>query len=454
MIIYNRSMKKSGLVTIHVFLFMLIVLVSCKDAEKITKPARITADTPKAATEAPVPTPAPQVVLEEESQLLAADLFRSESEFCQSDEDGTAFNNVCKDGTLIVSQSKNRIRRDIFMHKYISVKATELFSLEADISSFAADSLEIDQNQYGLYFIDQEGVYHAVHITGKYYNFETWSFEEEFRITERYNLTFSPFIKPAGQRNHLRLVCTNKSCDFSVNGELTGRVPQLAGAVPSAVGFFTVSAWDQQFGHVHFESLEARALSENLPETQHYLLIDGLEEDTGTFTQMGLSGAFSSFEEDGFHFSPVIPFGYYAAKAGPSLADISVRVTVTMAVDPKKSSSRYAGLICRSSLEGMYMAVIRANGTYTIFRDTPTYPLTLMAERTSDAIKTGLSENELRLDCIGDQIDFYINQTRVESLTDSRLGLNFGRAGLFTKSGSEPDVNAVIFSNFSIEEIL
>jgi hypothetical protein len=99
------------------------------------------------------------------------------------------------------------------------------------------------------------------------------------------------------------------------------------------------------------------------------------------------------------------------------------------------------------------MAVVRGDGTYTIFRDSPQRPFALLAEKASEVILPGFVENKLRLDCIGDQIDFYINNAQVESLTDTRYGLLFGRAGLITKAGGTPDADAVIFSNFSITEV-
>jgi len=99
------------------------------------------------------------------------------------------------------------------------------------------------------------------------------------------------------------------------------------------------------------------------------------------------------------------------------------------------------------------MAVIRADGTYSIFRDTPQRPFALLAERKSDTILTGVTDNVLKLECIGNQINFYVNGTQVEALTDSRYGLQFGRSGLFTKAGGEPSPDAIIFKDLVIKEI-
>jgi hypothetical protein len=98
--------------------------------------------------------------------------------------------------------------------------------------------------------------------------------------------------------------------------------------------------------------------------------------------------------------------------------------------------------------------VIRSDGIYFIYRDTPSRPMALLARKSSDLIHTGgLAENRLRLDCVGSQLDFYINGSLEESLDDTRMGLNFGRAGLFTKAGGNPNPDAFIFSDFSVREI-
>jgi hypothetical protein len=148
-----------------------------------------------------------------------------------------------------------------------------------------------------------------------------------------------------------------------------------------------------------------------------------------------------------------VPFNFYSAATGPSLADISVEVTITMQIDPGVSGSQFAGVACRASQEGAYLAVIKVDGTYTLFRDTPKRPLAVLARKESDAILPGRESNRLRLDCRGDQIDFFINDTQVASVQDSRYNVSFGRAGLYTKAGSDPNENAIVFSDLLITEL-
>jgi hypothetical protein len=220
-----------------------------------------------------------------------------------------------------------------------------------------------------------------------------------------------------------------------------------------AVGLFAASRWDQRFGQLVLSDFQASEILVSDRPLQPFLLSDDLREDRGLFSQTILSGAFDLFSDEGFHFSPLIQYGYYSVRGGPALGDSSVEVTIKMEVYPQRRASQYAGITCRSSMAGMYMAVIRADGIYFIYRDTPSRPFALLAKRTSEFIHTGLTENRLRLDCVGSQLNFHINDTLVESIDDSRFGLNFGRAGLFTKAGGDPNPDAFIFSDFSVQEV-
>jgi len=257
----------------------------------------------------------------------------------------------------------------------------------------------------------------------------------------------------AGRSNNFTLTCGWESCDLFANDALIACSPFGTGEGISAIGYFTASSWDEQFGSVTLERLEVVELSGSLPELQHFTLMDDLSSDRGTFSKMGLSGAFSEFDQDGFHFSPVIPYGYYAAKADPALADVSVSAVVNMDMVPGVKATQYAGVVCRSSFDGKYMAILRVDGTYTIYRDAVRRPFALLAKDQVLGIRTGRSDNTLRLDCVGDTISLYVNGSLVESFTDTRYGLRYGRSGLFTKAGGAAHSDAVIFSDLSIEEI-
>jgi len=378
--------------------------------------------------------------------------FSKETVFCAAEPAASPFSLSCAEGALTVSQTESRRKTDIYLLREEPLNS-DRFSLTADVNSQPVDMDVLDQNQFGFYFTKPSGTSYALRVQGQYINFEAWEITDSVEVVDTYNKTYAPALYSPGRTNNFRLTCGWDFCKLFANDTLIAHSPFGTGDGISALGFFTASAWDQQFGSITLNSLNALELSGSLPELQHFYLMDNLSSDHGVFSKMGLSGAFSEFDKDGFHFSPVIPYGYYAAKVDPSLADVSVSVMVNMEINPGVKATQYAGVVCRSSLEGKYIAVLRADGSYTIFRDTIKRPFALLAQDHIEGIQSGRSDNAIRLDCVGDTISLYINNTLVESFTDSRYGLRYGRGGLFTKAGGAPHSDAIVFSDFSIEEI-
>ncbi|MBM3136856.1 MAG: hypothetical protein FJZ98_01570 [Chloroflexi bacterium] len=358
---------------------------------------------------------------------------------------------ICENGELAVTRSDDPRRVNLFFNRDV-VFSADAIAIQAEITSTPPQGLQLDQNQYGIYMIDRDGIYHAVRVSGQYFNFETWSLEEGVKVESRYNRVFSPLLKPSGQNNHLELACANNLCEFNINGILAGRIPEGPTGIDH-VGVFTAADWDQNFGSVIFKGFGFDEMDSNDSDKQTFKFSDELSEDQMTFSDRGLTGAFHSYKSDGFHFSPVVPFNFYSTATGPSLADISVEATITMEINPGVSGSQFGGIVCRASQEGAYMAVIKVDGTYTLFRDTPQRPLAVLASKASDAILPDREPNRLRLDCSGNQIDFFINGIQVASVTDTRYNLSFGRAGLYTKAGGDPKEDAIVFSNLIISEL-
>jgi len=431
----------------------LLVISACQPPPDKAEPLPAITSTQTTIPTIPMYTATPTAEEVKGVPLLEEDMFTSNrNHFCESESESSGFNLECKQGVLIINQTEGRRKRDLLLMRDAPLKTASPFQLELKTISESADPHALDQNEYGMYFIDNDDRIHALRIQGQYFDFETWQNDEKTEVIDRFNLSYSPILYPPGQPNYFQLTCMDTGCSLFVNEEFTARFPFDGPTRIIGAGIFTASNWDKQFGKVQFEYFQVLTFSRDYPEPPPYQLIDDLRSDHGTFSRAGLSGAFHIFDEEGFHFSPVVPFGYYSVKAGPSLRDVSIRVKIKMAVEPGKSASRFAGLVCRSSVEGMYMAVIRADGTYSIYRESSQRPTALLAQKTSDAILPGQVNNDLRLDCIDNRIDFYINHNLVESLLDERYGLKFGRAGLYTKAGSNPNANAVIYTDFEIEE--
>jgi len=384
-------------------------------------------------------------------ELIPADIWSSSSPFCQPDDGDSYFQVRCDGQSLAISQSEERPGVDILLRREIAVD-TEDISLEFEYRSDPAAEVLQDQNQFGVYWVDGNSSYRALRVSGQQYSFETWSDAQTMKVEEGIGPVFSTLLKPAGMANHLRWECSDGFCDLFLNESFAARVKSDSTVPVRAVGIFAYSRWDMRFGEVVLSNFRARETREER-SLQPFSLQDDLKSDKGLFSQTILSGAFDIYSEEGFRFSPLIPYEFYTVRGGPALEDSSVEVTVKMDVDPIRRASQFAGVICHSSVQGMYAAVIRSDRYYFIYRDTPSRPMALLARKSSDLIRTGLAENRLRLDCAGSRLDFYINGTPAESLDDARLGLGFGRAGLFTKAGGDPNPDAFVFSDFAVREI-
>jgi len=435
---------------LSIALFFMVCLVG----QACTSQQISSEETQSEATIEPVIAPiTPTESLTESLPFLDQITFQPENPLCEMEQAGSTFSLGCENGVLNIQQNENRRGVDLLLQRMLPASYNTPFTLEGTITSLPANGSEIDENQYGILLLDEEGVKYAIRFQGSYFDLETWAQGDEVKAGEQYNMSYSPFLQTGGTSNQIQLTCTDALCDLFINTEFTGRFPVDLGGKIIEIGIFTASAWNEQFGQVFFQDFSVGAAENTAFQSSLFQIEDDLSTDHATFSQSGLSGAFNIYDADGFHFSPLIPYKYYSAKVNPSLANGMVSAVVHMEIDPSGSSSRYAGLVCRSSQDGMYMAVIRADGTYSVYRDTPTHPFALLAERKSDAIFSGTADNALKLECVGNQINFYINGIQVETLTDTRYGLHFGRNGLFTKAGGEPAPDAIIFKDLVIEEI-
>jgi hypothetical protein len=418
--------------------------LGCTPAQQADQTIAIETIEPTAAMVLATPTTIPYIIRPID--------FSTDATFCAEESEGSDFLTACSQNGLSISQSPNRRKTDSLLRRELPT-STNGFSLSAEVTSQPSDMDRLDQNHFGFYFTSTNGKTFAVRVSGQYFNFEEWEITDNVKITDTYNRTYAPALSSAGRKNEIKLICDAADCDLYGNDVLIGRSPYETQEPITSVGFFTTSNWDQEFGVIRLESFSVEELSAIKPGSFVFNLKDTLTQDNGTFSQMGLSGAFSDFETDGFHFSPVIPYGYYAAKSGPSLADVSVSATVNMEFSPGIQGTQYAGVICRSSYDGRYLAVLRVDGTYTIYRDSLRYPFQLLAKGPIVDIQTGRSANTIRLDCIGNSISLVINDTQVASFQDNRYGIRFGRSGLITKAGGAAYSDAIIFSDLAIEEV-
>ena len=410
------------------------------------------------ATPAASPTPVKNVA----GVLIPLQTFEDgSSSFCQASVDlaktgGLTF--ACEGGKfsfLTAPKAKDNAKNIQIAQSFI---AADRFTLEAELVSESAAG-KPDQNNYGFIFgMDEKNTY-TLRFKGPYYRFEKNLVRKDYQnpdgkifVSKTWNWNYSAAIKPAGNQNQLQLTCVGKTCSLLINQQMAARFNLDEPIMLTSLALFAETGYYQPFGKVSLDNLHLFLPADTTSVQETFIKTDALTTDGDTFSKTGLSGAFNRFEADGFHFSPVVAYGYYGVKSEPTLGDVSVSATVRLNPD-NPNSSKYGGLVCRSSLDGMYFAVIRESGYFSVFRDSPTRPFSLLAEAKTKAILTGGAANRLSLDCVGNNISFYVNDTKVASIQDSTFNLIFGRAGLFTKAGKFPDANAIIFSDYEVREI-
>lgn len=397
-------------------------------------------------TETPSPTP---------QTLLGFEPFSPESPLCKPEPQNSHLSLTCDEQSLVIGQSPDRRRVEAILMREAPFQASAA-RLQVEVASLPAEDIIHDQNQFGLFFIDQAKLFHAVRVEGQQIILETWSIESGgVRTATRTEPVFLPLIKSGGQTNRFTWQCSDRYCEFLNDDQLAARVRLSQPIMIRGGGLFAASDWDQEFSELTFSRFSVEVLTDDRLPVQVFSYQDDLTYDRGLFTQSGLSGAYNNFSNQGFHFSPLIPFETYAVQGGPAMADFSVSAKLRINMDPGRKASKFAGIMCRSSADGAYAAVLRADGDYFVYRSTPDSPFGLLAKGTySDIKQPGLANIALRLECAGHQIDFYINDTLMNSVINKTNALGFGRAGLFAKAGGDPNPDEFIYHDLLIQEII
>ncbi len=134
--------------------------------------------------------------------------------------------------------------------------------------------------------------------------------------------------------------------------------------------------------------------------------------------------------------------------AGPGLNLTDVRLEADM-IKVIGSSDDLFGLVCRAkNKENYYFFVISSDGYYGIGKTIDGVQSLINAEgmKPSEIISQGKSINHLRVDCIADQQELYINGQLVAQVSDSDLP--HGDIGLLAGNLAAQE-NVVLFDNLS-----
>jgi hypothetical protein len=129
--------------------------------------------------------------------------------------------------------------------------------------------------------------------------------------------------------------------------------------------------------------------------------------------------------------------------------DIRVEVDASKLSGPDQNEY---GVVCRVDYEAssLYAGVVSSDGSFAVYKSIDEGPLELIdmaAMGFSNAVKTGGVSNHIRLDCIGNTLTLYANDTQLVQVTDDTLAS--GEVGLY--SGTfDPGGTEILFDNFIV----
>jgi hypothetical protein len=135
----------------------------------------------------------------------------------------------------------------------------------------------------------------------------------------------------------------------------------------------------------------------------------------------------------------------------PRLQFTDTRVEVTAAKLSGSDDNEF-GLVCRyQDQDNFYFFTISSDGYYGIgkYRENQLYLIGMDKMKTSDYINQGEAQNQLRLDCEGPTLKFYVNGQALGQVYDTDF--SSGDVGLL--AGTFRSENAeVLFDNFSVQK--
>jgi hypothetical protein len=186
------------------------------------------------------------------------------------------------------------------------------------------------------------------------------------------------------------------------------------------------------------------------PKNGNIILIDDFSSNINNWNVWeNEAGSAVSYFQQGLVFIVNIPQYDYISIPNGTFSDVRIEATVNKLTGPDDNDF---GIICRYQNEKNYYGfIISSDGYYGIIKvkDGKYDLLNSKNLQFSPMIQTGNEYNHLRMDCIGNKISSYVNETKLAEVTDPDF-LN-GRVGLMAGSFSNPGV-AILFDNFLVLE--
>lgn len=155
----------------------------------------------------------------------------------------------------------------------------------------------------------------------------------------------------------------------------------------------------------------------------------------------------TDYDRGGYRILVNKPQSDYWANPGRMFGDVRIEVDATKAGGPDDNDF---GVICRYQDTGnFYYFVISSDGYFGILRilDGETQSLGADGLKKSDAILLGGARNQLRADCIGNQLTLSVNGQQVHTVSDPSFAT--GDVGLLAGTYEVPGTD-IHFDNFVV----
>ncbi len=193
--------------------------------------------------------------------------------------------------------------------------------------------------------------------------------------------------------------------------------------------------------------------NDNLPE--NVLFSDDFSDPTTGWGEVHDSnGTLVDYDDGQYHIIVNYTTNFYWGVTGRVYPN-DVRVEVDATPQAGTPEAAPFGIICRYSNQGninnFYMLTISSNG-YAVIIKIESNNMTILSEgllSPSSAIRTGMSTNHLRADCIGSALTLYANGTEILSVTDSTFAS--GDVGLVAGTGDYIGTD-ILFDDFLVTQ--
>jgi hypothetical protein len=245
-------------------------------------------------------------------------------------------------------------------------------------------------------------------------------------------------INPPDVGDLLRVDAQGSNFSFSINGEHVTHVSDSDYAA-GEVGLY-VQSFDVTNVHVHFDELSIRVFEGEgeafLSHSGGALFHDAFTDPASGWPSQEFDNYFIGYHEPEYYHIEISSPNYKTTVFTPgkeSFSDISAEVKAFTAASKTAGTGDFSfGLAFRRSGDEYYaFAISQREKTWHVLKSSPT-ALTVLAEGTHENIHDFDVEDVLRVDALGPDFSFYINEELVGQVSDPDYAA--GEVGFYVQS--------------------